>query len=66
MYLNISCPNITYVLNRLSQFVTAPKLPHLQVANHLLKYLKLNPSQGLFLSSIPSLKIRAFTNFDRA
>ncbi|XP_023735653.2 uncharacterized mitochondrial protein AtMg00810-like [Lactuca sativa] len=45
--------------------ITRPDITYV-AATHLLKYLKLNPGQGLFLSSNSSLKIRAFSVSDWA
>lgn len=36
LYLTITRPDIAYAVNRLSQYVSNAKLPHLQVAHHLL------------------------------
>lgn len=65
MYLIISRSNITYVVNRLKQFVTNPRGLHLHV-NHLLKFLKLNQRKCLFLSIKPSSKIQPFTHSEWA
>ena len=36
LYLTISRPDITFVVNRLSQYMKAPRVPHLHVVHHLL------------------------------
>lgn len=54
MYLTITCPDITYFVNRLSQFVTNPRVPCMQAVTHLLKYLKLNSWQS-FISLFTQL-----------
>ena len=36
MYLTISHPNITYAMTKLSQFMSAPRIPHQQALHHLL------------------------------
>jgi len=64
LYLTISWPNITFVVHKLSQFVSQPRRPHLDVAHHLLQYLKAAPSQGLFFSKSSSLQLRAFSDAD--
>lgn len=48
LYLTITRPDIAYAVNRLSQFVTNHKHPHLQAVHHLLRYIKNNPGQGIF------------------
>lgn len=48
MYLTISRPDITFAVNRLSQFLAAPRTPHLNAVHHLLQYIKGTPTQGIF------------------
>ena len=33
LYLTITIPNISYLVNRLSQFLSKPRVPHLQALN---------------------------------
>ncbi|KAL7617822.1 hypothetical protein Lser_V15G02568 [Lactuca serriola] len=66
LYLTITRPNISYAVNRLSQFVTTQRQPHLQAVHHLLRYIKHNLSQGLFFSTRPSLQLKAFSGSDWA
>ena len=47
LYLNISRPNITFFVHKLSQFVSKPCDIHLVVVHHLLRYLKATPEQGI-------------------
>lgn len=64
LYLNITRPDISFSVQKLSQFMSAPRVPHYQAACHLVKYLKQNPGQGIFLSAQSSLKLRAFCDAD--
>ncbi|KAL4575087.1 hypothetical protein LXL04_021928 [Taraxacum kok-saghyz] len=66
LYLTITRPDIAYAVHRLSQGMSCPKEAHHQAAQHLLRFLKHNPGQGLFLSAKPSLKLRAFSDSDWA
>lgn len=44
MYLIITRLDITYAVNQLNQFVNNLRIHRYQVASHLLKFLKVNPS----------------------
>ena len=59
-------PNISYSVQHLSQFVSGPKEPHMQVALTLLKYLKGTISKGLFYPVQPLLKVTGFSDADWA
>ena len=43
-----------------------PKVPHLQAAYRIIKYLKKTPGQGLFLSADSSLQLKAYCDVDQA
>lgn len=66
LYLTITRPDIIYVVHRLSQYLNKPKTHHMHAATHLLRYLKSNPGQRLFLSATNSLQLRAFSDADWA
>lgn len=42
--------DISYGVRHLSQFMYAPREPHLQVTFHMLRYLKHDPTLGIFMS----------------
>jgi len=64
LYLNITRPDISYSVQHLSQFVNQPREPHLQVAFHLLRYLKGTVNAGLFYSASSDLSLSAYTDAD--
>ncbi|XP_072065989.1 uncharacterized mitochondrial protein AtMg00810-like [Arachis hypogaea] len=52
MYLTISRPNITFAVTKLAQVMSDPRMPHLQAAHQVLRYLKNAPGHGiLFLAA---------------
>ncbi|XP_019189498.1 PREDICTED: uncharacterized protein LOC109183925 [Ipomoea nil] len=61
-YLSITCPDIAYAVNRLSQFMHAPGAVHWQAAKHLLRYLKGTCHYGLVLRRSTGLQLTAFVD----
>ncbi|KAM6566340.1 hypothetical protein CsatA_025468 [Cannabis sativa] len=66
LYLTLSRPDITYAVNVLSQFMASPRTPHMQALQHLLRYLKGSPGQGIMYSANSSLHLRGFSDSDWA
>lgn len=64
LYFTVSRPDITFAINKLSQFVSRPGKTHLGSAYYLLLYLKSSPGYDIFLSASPSFQSRAFTDVD--
>ena len=58
--------DITYSVQHLSQFLQAPREPHLKVAFHVLRYLKNDLSQGIFMTKHADCTITAYCDSDWA
>jgi len=48
IYLTITRPDLVYPVHILSQFMDKPRIPHLDVAQQILRYIKKTPGQGIF------------------
>ncbi|GKV27163.1 hypothetical protein SLEP1_g36366 [Rubroshorea leprosula] len=66
IYLTITRPEISFAVHTLSQFMQAPRQPHLDAAMRVLRYLKSSPGQGIFLSSSSCLQLSAYCDSDWA
>ncbi|GJR21352.1 uncharacterized mitochondrial protein-like protein [Tanacetum coccineum] len=66
IYLTITRPDISYAAQNLSQFIQAPRTPHLKALIKVLRYLKACPGQGLIFQTNTSLKLKVFCDSDWA
>ena len=64
MYLTISRPDITFDVNKLSQYMQNPRKPHLYVMHHLLQYIKGTLGQGLHFPTSNSFNLSAYADAD--
>ncbi|XP_060972363.1 uncharacterized mitochondrial protein AtMg00240-like [Cannabis sativa] len=65
-YLTITRPDISFSVNRLSQFLAIPKSRHLKVAERVLQYIKNCPVQGPLFPATSEVKLKAFSDVDWA
>ncbi|XP_019425136.1 PREDICTED: uncharacterized protein LOC109334018 [Lupinus angustifolius] len=66
LYLTISRPDISYVIQQLSVYMSKPMDSHYKEALRVVHYLKNSPAQGLFFSANSSLTLSAFSDSDWA
>lgn len=64
LYLQISRPDIYFVVHRLSQFLQNPTTSHLDAAHHLIRYLKQSLGQGVLLKPVSVFQLKAFVDAD--
>lgn len=64
IYLTNTRPDIPYVVQHLSQYVSHPLLPHYQASTKVLRYLKLCPAKGILFSSSSALNLYGFVDSD--
>ncbi|KAK4381882.1 Retrovirus-related Pol polyprotein from transposon RE1 [Sesamum angolense] len=66
MYLGFTRPDISYAAQQLSQFFHRPYQPHMDVAMHLVQYLKGFLDRGLFFPASNSFTLTAYCDADLA
>jgi hypothetical protein len=66
LYLNTTRPDITFITQQLSQFLTKPTHIHHAAAMRVLRYLKSCPGKGLFFPRDSTLQLLGFSDADWA
>lgn len=68
IHLTLHCPDITFAIQKLSQILSQPRMPHLKAVHHLLRYLKGCPGQGLFFPALSDpqslIRVRGLSDSD--
>jgi len=64
LYLTNTRPDLCFSIHLLSQFMQAPTVKHYAAAQHILRYIKANPSQGLFFPADNQIQLKAFSDSD--
>ena len=64
IYLTVTCPDISYAVHIVSQFMAAPRSPHYAVILRILRYLKDTIFDGLHFYSHSSLTLQAYLDAD--
>ncbi|GKV26434.1 hypothetical protein SLEP1_g35734 [Rubroshorea leprosula] len=65
-YLSSTRPDISFVVNKLSQYMHCPTELHWQAVKHILRYLKGTMFHGLLIRSSSNLALHAFSDSDWA
>lgn len=65
-FLQHTRPDISFIVQHLSQFLYHPCVPHKNIGLHVLRYLLNSPDQGIFLPSSFTFSLSAYAEFDWA
>lgn len=63
-YLAFTRPDVSYAVNKLSQYMQSPTTDHWQAAKRVFRYLAGTATHGLFISKSTNLNVHAFTDAD--
>jgi len=66
LYLNTTKPDITFITQQLSQFLSNPTQTHYNAAIRVLRYLKGSPGHGIFFPRNATPQLQGFSNADWA
>ncbi|GKU98153.1 hypothetical protein SLEP1_g11189 [Rubroshorea leprosula] len=65
-YLSLTRPDISFAINKLSQYMHCPTEMHWQAVKHILRYLKNTMFHGLLIRPTSTLALHAFSDSDWA
>jgi hypothetical protein len=66
LYLTVTKPEISYSVQKLSQFMSKPTTLHLTAAHRVIRYIKGTPGQGLFFPYSNDFQLKGFSDSDWA
>ena len=66
IYLTLTCPELSYCVHVFVQFMQQPREEHWEAALRIVRYLKGNPGQGIFLRFDSDLQLYAYCDSDWA
>jgi len=64
LYLTTTRPDISFVVQCLSQFMHSPKASHMEAALRLVRYLKSAPGLGILMLSVGGTELKVFCDAD--
>ena len=64
VYLTVTCPDISYAIHQVSQYLFTPRSTHYAVVLRILRYLKGTIFHGIFYSVQSPFVLRAFSDVD--
>ena len=62
IYMTITRPDLSYAVGLVSQFMQAPRKPHLDAARRILRYVKSTLDYGLFYEDGKEIALHGYTD----
>lgn len=62
IYLAHTCPNISFVVSVVSQFLNNPSTEHMEAVYRMLRYLKRDPGKGLTFQKNSTRTLEVYTD----
>ncbi|XP_068639307.1 uncharacterized mitochondrial protein AtMg00810-like [Aristolochia californica] len=66
IYLTTTCPDISYAIHQVSQFMSSPRHLHIAAVRRIIRYLQGSPTRGLFFPTSSSLQLVGYSDADWA
>ena len=66
IYLTVTRPDISFAVSQISKFMHAPRTPHLDAVNRILRYLKGTPGKGIWMKNNNSNDVCGYSDADWA
>ena len=64
IYLTHTRPFVSFVVSKVSQFLSNPSKGHMEVVYRILRYLKKDPERGLMFKKTLNCSLEIYTNVD--
>ena len=64
IYFSYVIVDIAYAINVVGQFMHDPQKSHMEVVEHILKYLKSTPGKGLLVKKHNHLNVKGYSDAD--
>jgi histone deacetylase 1/2 len=65
-YLTLTCPDLSFAVNKVCQFLSHPTDVHWEAVKHILRYVKGTLDMGLHIRKSPSTEVSIYTDADWA
>jgi hypothetical protein len=64
IYLTVTRPDLSFVVSQVNKFMHAPRTPHLDAINRILRYLKSCPGKGIWMRNNKTNAVCGYSDAD--